>query len=149
MSVHQSAIRWQHNSHETDANTYSRNHCVTLNGDQQVDVSASVEFKGDPSCADPEQMLISAVSSCHMLFFLAIAEFQGYRVESYEDDPVGHLESSNKKGLEITRIELSPRITFGGDKMPDENAISRIHANAHKSCFIRNSITAEVTINPL
>ncbi|CAM3315191.1 OsmC family protein [Halomonas lysinitropha] len=149
MSVHQSAIRWQHNPHATDANTYSRNHCVTLNGDQQVDVSASVEFKGDPSCADPEQMLISAVSSCHMLFFLAIAEFQGYRVESYEDDPVGHLESSNKKGLEITRIELSPRITFGGDKMPDEKAISRIHANAHKSCFIRNSITAEVTINHL
>ncbi|RDB41969.1 OsmC family peroxiredoxin [Halomonas sp. DQ26W] len=149
MSVHQSAISWQRNSHETDANTYSRNHCVTLNGGQQVNASASVEFKGDSSCADPEQMLVSAVSSCHMLFFLAIAEFQGYQVESYEDDPVGHLESGDKKGMEMTRIELSPRITFGGDKMPDQKAISRIHANAHKNCFIRNSVTAEVTINHL
>lgn len=149
MSVHQSAISWQRNPHESDAKTYSRNHRVTLNGGQQVNTSASVEFKGDSSCADPEQMLISAVSSCHMLFFLAIADFQGYQVESYEDSPVGYLESSDKKGKEITRIELSPRITFGGDKVPDQKAISRIHTSAHKNCFIRNSITSEVTINHL
>jgi organic hydroperoxide reductase OsmC/OhrA len=149
MSVHQSAISWQHNPHETDANTYSRNHRVTLNGGQQVNVSASVEFKGDSSCADPEQMLISAVSSCHMLFFLAIADFQGYQVESYDDNPVGYLERNDKKGMEMTRIVLSPRITFGGDKMPDQKTISRIHANAHKNCFIRNSVTAEVTIDHL
>ncbi|WP_043518664.1 OsmC family protein, partial [Halomonas sp. BC04] len=147
--AHEAAISWQSAPHATDANTYSRNHCVTLNGGQKVNVSASVEFKGDSSCADPEQMLISSVSSCHMLFFLAIADFQGYQVESYEDNPVGYLESNDKKGMEITRIELSPRITFGGEKVPDHKAISRIHANAHKNCFIRNSITAEVTINHL
>jgi organic hydroperoxide reductase OsmC/OhrA len=149
MSVHEASINWQHNSHETEANTYSRNHLVTLNGGQEVNVSASVEFKGDPNCADPEQMLVSAVSSCHMLFFLAIAELKGYQVESYQDDPKGYLESNEKKGKEITRIELSPRITFGGDKLPDQKVISGIHANAHSNCFIRNSITAEVTINHL
>lgn len=147
MSAHQSAIHWQRNPHETDANTYSRNHSVMLNGGQRVNVSASVEFKGDSSCADPEQMLVSAVSSCHMLFFLAIADYQGYLVESYEDDPVGYLESNDRKSMEVTRIELSPRIAFGGDKVPDQKVISRIHASAHRSCFIRNSITAEVTIN--
>lgn len=92
-------------------------------------------------------LFISAVSSCHMLFFLAIADFQGYQVESYEDNPVGYLESNDKKGKEMTRIELSPRITFGDDKVPDQKAIARIHTNAHKNCFIRNSITTEVTIN--
>lgn len=147
MSVHQAAINWQRNPHESEANTYSRNHRVTLNGGQQVNVSASVEFKGDTNCADPEQMLVSAVSSCHMLFFLAIAEFQGYHVESYEDDPKGFLESNDKKGKEVTRIELSPRIIFSGDKIPDQKTISKIHANAHSNCFIRNSITAEVAIN--
>lgn len=147
MSVHYSNISWQRKPHETDSETYSRNHRVTLSGDQQVNVSASVEFKGDSGCADPEQMFISAVSSCHMLFFLAIADFQGYLVESYEDNPVGYLESNDKKGKEMTRIELSPRITFSGDKVPDEKTISRIHTNAHKNCFIRNSITTEVTVN--
>jgi organic hydroperoxide reductase OsmC/OhrA len=147
MSVHQSVISWKRTPHESDGSSYSRNHRVTLNGGQQVDVSASPEFKGDPSCADPEQMLISAVSSCHMLFFLAIADFQGYQVESYDDDPVGYLESNGKRGKEMTRIELSPRVIFGGEKVPDQKAISSIHASAHKNCFIRNSITADVTIN--
>lgn len=147
MSVHHSNLSWQRHPHANEANTYSRNHCITLNGDQQINASASVEFKGDTNCTDPEQMLISAVSSCHMLFFLAIAEYQGYQVNSYDDNPVGHLESNGKKGMEITRIILSPRITFAGDKAPDHKSIARIHANAHKNCFIRNSITAEVSIN--
>jgi len=149
MSVHYSNISWHRKPHQTDAETYSRNHRVTLSGDQQVNVSASVEFKGDSECADPEQMFISAVSSCHMLFFLAIADYQGYQVESYEDNPVGYLENNDRKGKEMTRIELSPRITFGGDKVPDQKAISRIHTNAHKNCFIRNSITTEVTVNQI
>ncbi|CAH1042110.1 OsmC family protein [Halomonas sp. TD01] len=147
MSIHEAAITWQHAPHESEANTYSRNHIVALNGRQEVNVSASVEFKGDANCADPEQMLISAVSSCHMLFFLAIAEMQGLKVTSYQDDPKGYLERNDKKGMAITRIELSPRITFGGDKVPEQETINKIHSKAHSSCFIRNSVTAEVTIN--
>ncbi|MBZ2167514.1 MULTISPECIES: OsmC family protein [Marinobacter] len=149
MSVHQAAIHWQRADHESESGTYSRNHSVTLSGGQQLNVSASPEFKGDPECADPEQMLISAVSSCHMLFFLAIADFQGYQVESYEDDPKGYLENLETKGKAVTRIELSPRITFGGDKMPDQKALERMHTSAHSNCFIRNSIKADVTINYL
>jgi len=147
MSVHEAALIWEHHPHESEADTFSRNHRVTLNGGQKVDVSASVEFKGDPNCADPEQMLVSSLSSCHMLFFLAIAELQGYQVESYKDIPKGHLERNDKKGMEITRIELSPQVTFGGDKIPDENAVAKIHDKAHRSCFIGNSISAEVTIH--
>lgn len=147
MSVHGSAIIWERNPHESEEDTFSRNHRMMLNGDQEVNASASVEFKGDPNCADPEQMLVSAVSSCHMLFFLAIADFQGYQVESYTDNPRGYLEKNDRKGREITRIELSPQVTFSGDKVPGHEAIEKIHAHAHKSCFIRNSVTADVTIN--
>jgi organic hydroperoxide reductase OsmC/OhrA len=147
MSVHTANINWQRHPHSSDANTYSRNHLIKLNGDQQIKVSASVEFKGDPNCADPEQMLISAVSSCHMLFFLAVADFQGLSVESYEDNPEGYLEKNSKGGMEITRITLSPNVIFGGDNQPNQEAIAKIHAKAHKSCFIRNSITATVEVN--
>ncbi len=147
MSVHEAKISWQQHPHSSVANTYSRNHRVELNGNQCLEVSASKEFKGDANCADPEQMLVSAVSSCHMLFFLAMAEFQGFSVESYEDNPAGHLEKNSTGGMEITRITLAPRVIFGGDTQPDQTTISKIHANAHKNCFIRNSITASVTIN--
>ena len=147
MSVHKANINWQRHPHSSDSNTYSRNHLVKLNGDQQINVSASEEFKGDPNCADPEQMLVSAVSSCHMLFFLAVADFQGLSVESYEDSPEGYLEKGPKGGMEVTRITLSPSVIFGGDKKPDYETISKIHEKAHKNCFIRNSITASVEIN--
>lgn len=147
MSIHEAEINWHRQPHSTDAKTYSRNHVVTLSGNQNVNVSASVDFKGDSNCADPEQMLVSAVSSCHMLFFLAIAEFQGFCVESYQDNPQGFLEKSSKGGMEVTRVILTPKIIFSGDKRPDQAAIAKIHDSAHKNCFIRNSITASVEIN--
>ena len=147
MSVHEAKVQWKQQPHSTEPSTYSRNHWVTLNGDQQLNVSASTEFKGDAHCADPEQMLISAVSSCHMLFFLAIAEFQGYTVESYDYNPRGYLKNGDKGSMSITRIVLSPKITFSGEKQPDTAAIAKIHQGAHKNCFIRNSVTASVEIS--
>lgn len=148
MSQHHAAIYWQRSPHPADKRTYSRNHVAALNGQQSVNVSASVEYKGDPLCADPEQMLVSAVASCHMLTFLAIAEFQGYRVEQYADDALGHLEAVDGAGMSVTRIDLRPKVTFGGDKLPDGGAIRRIHAGAHKNCFIANSLKTRVIVTP-
>jgi organic hydroperoxide reductase OsmC/OhrA len=146
MSKHQSAIRWHRAQHPIDHRTYSRNHVTALNGQQSVNVSSSIDFKGDPACADPEQMLVSALASCHMLTFLAIAELQGYRVDQYEDNAVGYLEKADGGGMAITRIELSPKVIFGGEKTPDAAALNRIHSRAHKNCFIGNSIKAKVTV---
>lgn len=146
MSRHRGSVHWRRAPHAGDSGTYTRNHVATLNGEQSVNVSASVEYKGDPACADPEQMLVSAVASCHMLTFLAIAEFHGYRVEQYEDSAIGHLEKVEGAGMAIARIELFPKVTFGGDKTPDTNALKRIHSGAHKNCFIGNSIKAQVSV---
>ena len=145
MSVHRSRVQWRRAPHPREPTTYSRSHVATVGG-QDLQVSASVEYKGDADDADPEQLLVSAVSSCHMLFFLAIAEHQGIVVERYEDQAVGHLEKGADGRLVITRVDLSPVIAFGGDKVPDAAAIRRIHAGAHRNCFIGNSITAEVVI---
>ena len=68
-------------------------------------------IQGDPICADPEQMVASAIASCHMLFFLAIAEFPDCRVEQYEDSAAGHLEKAKGVGMSIAHIELSPKFT--------------------------------------
>ena len=148
MSEHHAAIAWRHSAHPDNPKTYSRNHTTRLNGGQSVNLSSSVEFKGDPACADPEQMLVSAVASCHMLTFLAIAEFQGFKVATYEDDAVGYLEKGTNGVMAITRIVLSPAITFSGERIPDEAALARLHAGAHKNCFIGNSIKAEISVLP-
>lgn len=117
MSQHHAAIQWQRTPCPLDRKTYSRNHVAILNGQQSVNVSASVEYKGDPMCADPEQLLVSAVSSCHMLTFLAIAEFQGYRVEQYEDYAVGYPEPDSRRGAqELLRRQISESHCDGGER---------------------------------
>ena len=149
MSQHEAAIAWQRSPHPHDAQTYDRNHVARLSGGQTINISASVEYKGDPLCADPEEMLVSAVASCHMLTFLAIAEYQQFKVERYQDNAVGCLEKTASGGMAITTIELSPTVVFGGDRQPDEAALNRLHAGAHKNCFISNSIHAKVTVVPV
>ena len=146
MSTHQITIAWHRAPHTSESSTYSRNHTVGLTGDQQIDVSAAVEYKGDGNCADPEQMFVSALASCHMLFYLSIAEMRGYQVESYGDNPVGYLEKSPTGGMAVTRIEMSPKVVFSGEKEVDKQTIEKIYHDAHKNCFIRNSIKTEVAI---
>lgn len=148
MSEHRTSIAWQRAANAADPATYSRNHLATLNGGQQVNVSASAEYQGDPACADPEQLLLTALASCHMLTFLAIAAIQGYQVESYRDAPVAHLEKNEAGRLAVTRIELAPQVSFSGDKQPDAAALAKLHDGAHRNCFIAHSITAQVTVNP-
>ncbi len=145
ISRHEVSLDWRYAPHRSEENTYSRNHVVNVNGGQSVNVSASVDFKGDPDCADPEQMLVSSLASCHMLTFLAVAEHQGFRVEMYRDNAVGYLEKSDG-GLAITRIELSPSVRFAGERVPDEATMRRLHAGAHKNCFIAHSLKTSVTI---
>ncbi len=146
MSTHVALLDWQRAAHPLDTSTYSRNHIVTLNGGQALAVSAPAKFNGDPACADPEQMLVGAVSSCHMLVFLAIAEQQGFTVEAYEDRAIGHLEKNSSGKLLVTRIELHPAVRFSGDERPDAAALDRMHAAAHENCFIGNSVTADVVV---
>ncbi|AYH44783.1 OsmC family protein [Azoarcus sp. DN11] len=145
MSKHTAAIEWSRAPHATDATTYSRNHVATLAGGQTVTMSSSPTFLGDPEGADPEQMVVSALASCHMLFFLAIADLKGFPVAHYADTPAGEL-GKTEKGQALTHITLSPRVTFV-DKAPDAATLTAIHNSAHKRCFIANSLTAEVTLD--
>lgn len=149
MSQHHTTIEWQRAAHPTEAETFSRNHVATLNGGQKVTVSASAEYKGDPDASDPEQLLLTALASCHMLTFLAIADLKGFRVERYRDTPVAHLEKNAEGRMAVTRMALSPQVSFAGDRQPDDGDLAKLHAAAHRNCFIANSISAKVTVTPV
>ena len=144
MSTHTAAIAWSRAPHADDPKTFSRNHVTTLGG-QTLNMSSSPDFLGDQGCADPEQMVVSALASCHMLFFLALAEMKGFPVAHYADKPVGELGKTDR-GMALTRVTLSPRVIFV-DKQPDPDTFAKIHEGAHKRCFIANSLTAEITLD--
>ena len=145
MSEHRAQLNWQRKAHPEDSSTFCRNHTLVLNGEQTINASSAAGFMGDAQCSDPEQMLVAAVSSCHMLTFLAIADIKGFKVERYQDNAVGFLTKA-ERGKVVSRIELHPSITFSGDKQPTEAELDRLHDGAHKNCFIANSIKAEVEV---
>jgi organic hydroperoxide reductase OsmC/OhrA len=145
MSEHKATVKWSRAGKNFTYKTYSRDHVWSLNGND-IPASATTAYLGSPGRVDPEAALVAALSSCHMLTFLALAANRGFVVESYEDTAVGNLEKNAAGKLAVTRVELNPRITYGGDKQPTAEDLDWLHDKAHKECFIANSVTTTVTV---
>jgi organic hydroperoxide reductase OsmC/OhrA len=149
MAEHHIRLTWDKGGVAFTYNEYPRNHAIAFkNGQETMIASAAPAYKGDASKADPEDLLVASLSSCHMLSFLAIASKKKVTVTSYEDDAVGFLENdtSNNKGgvLWITRVILRPRVTCDADP----GLLAEIHHLAHEACFIANSVKTEVRVEP-
>lgn len=129
-----------------DYETFDRSHEWTFAGGEVVQASGSPEYFGTASRVNPDEAVIAATASCHMLTFLSIAAKQRLKVLSYVDRPRGVVEKNEEGRLAITRIELRPRVVFETD--PDAAALKKLHDAAHRNCFVANSLRAEVTVEP-
>jgi organic hydroperoxide reductase OsmC/OhrA len=144
MTEHHIALTWEKGDGPFTYDAYPRNHAISFkNGQETAIFSASPAYKGDGSKADPEDLLVAALSSCHMLSFLAIAAKKKLTVHSYRDDAVGFLENDNGK-LWITRVILRPRLVIDADA----ETLAHIHHLAHEACFIANSVKTQVSVEP-
>lgn len=146
MSEHSAVIRWRRTEDGFDYATYSREHTWTFDGGESVKASSAPIFKGDPSCVDPEEAFVASLSSCHMLTFLGLCTKRKIVVDSYVDTAIGSMQRTNEGGMAITRVVLRPRIEFGGDGAPDDGVLAELHRDAHKYCFIANSVLTEVVV---
>lgn len=144
MSEHRIALDWKAGDGAFTYESYTRNHSIQFkDGAQLLAASASPVYRGDADKADPEDMLVAALSSCHMLSFLAIAAKKRLTVTSYRDEAVGFLENEGGK-LWITRVILRPRV----ESDADPETLMQIHHLAHQACFIANSVKTEITVEP-
>lgn len=152
MSQHVAVVEWSRGDQPFADNTYSRGHDWRFDGGAVVRGSSAPsgvpEPMSDPSAVDPEEALVAALSSCHMLFFLAYARKDGFIVDSYRDEAEGSMSKDERGKVSITEIILRPAITWSGDKLPDAAAIADLHHRSHDICYIANSIRAEVKIEP-
>lgn len=146
MSKHLASLRWNRNGKPFTYEGYSRDHEWIFEGGQRLTGSAAEAFLGSPEGVDPEEAMVVALSSCHMLTLLAIAAKKGWTVESYDDDAEGTLDKNDAGKLSLTRVTLRPRIIFAEGKTPDAEALQRLHHQAHENCFIANSVKTEVVI---
>jgi len=133
-TVHHARLRWAADQGDLRA------HTIEL-AEQTLAASSMPEFGGDPAKADPEEMFVASLSSCHMLWFLALARGERLRVTSYEDEAVGKMD-----GTRFTRVELRPRVVFDGDVA--EEKLADLHHRAHRRCFIANSVRCPVEVRP-
>lgn len=146
MSEHKVSLNWQRGGAEFTPQKYPRDHVWSFDGGATMTATAAPAYFGNPANVDPEEAFVAALSSCHMLTFLAVACKQKFVLDAYEDEAIGHLEKNADGRLAITRVELHPRITWGGDRRPSAEEIDSMHQAAHKNCFIANSVKAEVTV---
>jgi organic hydroperoxide reductase OsmC/OhrA len=99
----------------------------------------------DPTAVDPEEALVAALSSCHMLFFLAYAAAAGFVIDRYEDDAVGEMGKNAKGKTAIVKVTLRPKITWVG-LPPGAEQLDQLHHRSHDACYIANSVSAEVVV---
>jgi organic hydroperoxide reductase OsmC/OhrA len=152
MSTHNATIRWFSSPGEDYAKgQYSRAHSWSFDGGAIVAASAAPHIVpmpwADPDAVDPEEAFVASTASCHMLFFLDYARRSGVIVTSYEDEAEGLMERGEDGKTRITRITLRPSIVYGGEA-PDQAKLDELHHKAHEACFIANSVTSEIVIEP-
>jgi organic hydroperoxide reductase OsmC/OhrA len=119
---------------------------VTAPSRPAIAMGAPLEFGGSDDVWSPEHLCVAAVSSCVMLTFIAIAANSKIPFRKYAASATGTLAKVEGRGPVITRIVVKPRITIGPDV--DRARVERLIKMAEKSCYISNSLKAEVTLEP-
>lgn len=152
MSAHTATIRWERGAQPFIDGKYSRAHVIRFDGGVSIAGSSAPSVVRPPlskeDAADPEELLVAALSNCHMLFFLDFARKAGFVVDLYEDQAEGALGKDARGAMSMTRVALRPYIEWSGARQPTADEIAALHHKAHEACFIANSFRGEVVVEP-
>ena len=151
MPEYHATIEWRLETAEFAYPAYNRSHSWTFEEGIHVPARAAPQnipptVPGAPG-VDPEQAFVASLSSCHMLWFLHLACNRKFKVTSYRDEAVGVLEKRADGKDAMTRVTLRPMVSFEGTApTPEQHA--QLHEKAHERCFIANSVTSTVSVEP-
>jgi organic hydroperoxide reductase OsmC/OhrA len=143
---------WERGEQKFIDNLYSRKHTLRFDGGISIAGSSSplvvpIPYS-EPNAVDPEESLVSAISSCHMLWFLSIAAKNGFIVDSYHDSAVGIMKANERKKYWVSSVTLQPKVLFSGEQTPSAAKIEEMHHKAHDECFIANSVKTDIQVHP-
>ena len=125
---------------------YDTNHKIKINDQILLNAGSAVDYGGSPNNLNPEQALAAAMSSCHMMTFLALAAKMKWPVIGYEDKTVAHLGKNSKGKMSVNKIELNPKITFQSNFSVSNDEMLKMQDRSHRYCFIANSLSEEVEV---
>ncbi|WP_210497255.1 OsmC family protein [Microvirga antarctica] len=143
-------VLWSRNGESFSDGRYSRGHVWRFDGGIEVAASSSPSVVPLPmsraDAVDPEEAFVAALSSCHMLTFLAVAGKKRFTVDRYEDRATGLMTKNAAGKLFVSQVTLDPIIAFSGEKVPTPEQIAELHHLSHQECFIANSVLTEIVV---
>jgi organic hydroperoxide reductase OsmC/OhrA len=126
---------------------YSREHAIAFEGkDVVLRASADAAFRGDKTLVNPEELLLAALSSCHMLSYLAFCALEGIEVLAYVDRARGLMSETGGAG-QFVSVTLEPQVVIA--RRADFERAVALHGPAHEACFIANSVNFPVMHRPV
>jgi organic hydroperoxide reductase OsmC/OhrA len=153
VSEHHATITWERAGAAFVDDRYSRAHHWTFGGGTSIAASSSPQIvpvpMSDPAGVDPEEAFVASLSSCHMLWFLALARKRGLMVDHYRDEAFGVMGRNASGKLAITCVTLRPEVSFAGITHADGDELLALHEAAHAQCFIANSVLSEIRCEPV
>jgi organic hydroperoxide reductase OsmC/OhrA len=123
---------------------YKRDHEISVVGKPPIPGSSDPKFRGDAARYNPEELLVAALSTCHMLWYLHLCADAGIVVESYEDRAEGTMKETTEGGGRFVSVKLRPHVRVIGSIEQAE----ALHQRAHELCFIANSVNFPVEHEP-
>lgn len=140
-------LSWQRAEPDLRPGKFSNAHTVRFDEHHDLQVDAAPDWGGDPANTNPEQALASALSSCQMMTFLALAAKVGWPVASYRDRAVAHLGKNPGGRMAVTRVDLHPEVGFDAGFELGAEELEKMQQRAHRYCFIANTLADSVEIN--
>lgn len=137
---YQTTIRWTGNkgSGTNNYRSYERAHTIAIANKVPIEASSDPAFRGDKTKHNPEDLLISSISACHMLWYLHLCAEAGVVVTDYIDNATGSMtETANGSG-HFTEVTLHPIVTITDSAMAE--LAKALHVKANELCFIANSV---------
>lgn len=118
--------------------SYKRNHTIRVVNKPDLKGSSDPTFRGDPSRHNPEELLLAALSACHMMSYLHACVMNGVVVTAYTDNAMGSMETFENGSGRFTEVILRPEVVVSDASMIAK--ANELHHKAHELCFIANSV---------
>lgn len=145
---YQATIRWTGNTGKGTLSyrAYKRDYSISIKNKTGIQGSSDPKFLGDASKYNPEELLVASLSACHMLWYLHLCSKAGIIVMEYSDNATGEMAENRDGGGFFKEVNLNP-VVIVKNKFSIELA-NQLHDQAHKMCFIANSVNFPVFHHP-
>ena len=146
MSEYVAELTWALGEAELAHGKYSPDHRVTFSGGLSATMTSAPEYGGDPRFVNPEEAMAAALSSCHMMTFLALAAKARWKLKRYRDRAVAVLGKTEDGRTKVAEIVLHPVTEFEAGHEIEADKLKEMHDRAHRYCFVANAISCEMRV---